>query len=324
MQTDTIKTLIFQMINPNMKVSIITPCYNAVTFIEATIHSIQQQTLRDWELLVVDDGSVDNSADIIRRIAKDDSRIKLIQKENGGTASARKLGLEHAQGEYIQFLDADDLIVTDKLQCQVELMDKEGLDVSYTDWCYISPSGKKEKTLGMNCGLVRQLAFWGTFGTIPIHSFLYRRDFLEQNSITFTTAIKEREDWDFHIQIYSAHPSMKRIKGYCAAMYMKSPEGKTSCGNMDKIRSGNLHFLVYEAENLHGYKRFLLLVRLSVELCFLFLSTIKYRLWSQLSLLNIFQQSMFATLELVIAILLIPIAILIIIAYLCRTRFRTL
>ena len=62
-----------------MKVSIITPCYNAATFIETTIHSIQQQTLSDWELLVVDDGSVDNSADIIRCMAKDDSRIKIIQ-----------------------------------------------------------------------------------------------------------------------------------------------------------------------------------------------------------------------------------------------------
>ena len=82
-----------------MKVSIITPCYNAATFIEATIHSIQRQTLPDWELIVVDDGSLDSSADIVRSMAKDDNRIKLIQKENGGTASARKLGLELAKGE---------------------------------------------------------------------------------------------------------------------------------------------------------------------------------------------------------------------------------
>ena len=72
----------------NPLVTIITPCYNAAAFIETTIRSIQQQTLSDWELLVVDDGSVDNSADIIRRMAKDDSRIKLIQKANGGTARA--------------------------------------------------------------------------------------------------------------------------------------------------------------------------------------------------------------------------------------------
>lgn len=304
-----------------MKVSIITPCYNAAQYIASTILSIQQQTLNDWELLIVDDGSVDNSADIIRSMAKDDSRIRLLQKANGGTASARKLGLEHAQGEYIQFLDADDQIEADKLRRQVELMDKEGLQVSYTDWCYMNAQGEKEDLQGLNCHLTRLLAFWGTFGTLPIHCFLYRRDFLEQHHITFTTAIKEREDWDFHIQVYSARPQVKRLKGYCGAMYMKSPEGKTSSGNMDKIRSGNLRFLTFEVAKLHGYKRVLLLVRLSVELCFLLLSTIKYRQWNQIRLLKIFQQSWFATIELVIAILLIPIGILIVMAYLCRTRF---
>lgn len=304
-----------------MKVSIITPCYNAALYIASTIQSIQQQTLHDWELLIVDDGSVDNSADIIRSMAKDDIRIRLIQKANGGTASARKLGLEHAQGEYIQFLDADDQIEADKLRRQVELMDKEGLQVSYTDWCYMNAQGEKEDLQGLNCHLTRLLAFWGTFGTLPIHCFLYRRDFLEQHHITFTTAIKEREDWDFHIQVYSARPQVKRLKGYCGAMYMKSPEGKTSSGNMDKIRSGNLRFLTFEVAKLHGYKRLLLLVRLSVELCFLLLSTIKYRQWNQIRLLKIFQQSWFATIELVIAILLIPIGILIVMAYLCRTRF---
>ena len=304
-----------------MKVSIITPCYNAALYIASTILSIQQQTLNDWELLIVDDGSVDNSADIIRSMAKDDSRIRLIQKANGGTASARKLGLEHAQGEYIQFLDADDQIDADKLRRQVELMDKEGLQVSYTDWCYMNAQGEKENLQGLNCHLTRLLAFWGTFGTLPIHCFLYRRDFLEQHHITFTTAIKEREDWDFHIQVYTARPQVKRLKGYCGAMYMKSPEGKTSSGNMDKIRSGNLRFLTFEVAKLHGYKRLLLLVRLSVELCFLFLSTIKYRQWSQIRLLKIFQQSWFATIELVIAILLIPVGILIVMAYLCHTRF---
>ena len=303
-----------------MKVSIITPCYNAATFIEATIHSIQQQTLRDWELLVVDDGSVDNSADIIRRMAKDDSRIKLIQKANGGTASARKLGLEHAQGEYIQFLDADDQIEADKLLRQTIEMDASNLDVSYTDWCFITPSGEKEDIKGMDSSLIRILAFWGTFGTLPIHCFLYRRDFLEQHHITFTTAIKEREDWDFHIQIYSARPKIKRIEGYCGAAYMKSPTGKTTCGDLGKQRAGTLRFLAFEIKQQRGYKRLLLSLRLSVELCFLFLSTIKYRIWEQLQLLTIFKQSWFTRIEVILALLLSPVALGIIIVYLFYTR----
>ena len=228
-----------------MKVSIITPCYNAAQYIASTILSIQQQTLNDWELLIVDDGSVDNSADIIRSMAKDDSRIRLIQKANGGTASARKLGLEHAQGEYIQFLDADDQIEADKLLRQTTEMDASNLDVSYTDWCYITPSGEKEDIKGMDSSLIRILAFWGTFGTLPIHCFLYRRDFLEQHHITFTTAIKEREDWDFHIQVYTARPQVKRLSGYCGAFYVIAPEGKTTGATQDKIQIGTFNFLTY-------------------------------------------------------------------------------
>ena len=85
-----------------MKVSIITPSYNSALYIKNTIASVQAQTLRDWEMIIVDDGSIDNSADIIRDIAINDSRIKLIQKENGGSASARNVGLKQAKGDYIQ------------------------------------------------------------------------------------------------------------------------------------------------------------------------------------------------------------------------------
>ena len=163
-------------------------------------------------------------------------------------------------------------------------------------------------------------AFWGTFGTLPIHCFLYRRDFLEQHHITFTTAIKEREDWDFHIQIYSARPKIKRIEGYCGAAYMKSPTGKTTCGDLGKQRAGTLRFLAFEIKQQRGYKRLLLSLRLSVELCFLFLSTIKYQLWEQLQLLTIFKQSWFTRFEVILALLLLPIALGIIIVYLFYTR----
>jgi glycosyltransferase involved in cell wall biosynthesis len=253
-------------------------------------------------------------------MAKDDSRIKLIQKANGGTASARKLGLEHAQGEYIQLLDADDQMDADKLLRQTTEMDASNLDVSYTDWCFITPSGEKEDIKGMDSSLIRILAFWGTFGTLPIHSFLYRRDFLEQHHINFTTAIKEREDWDFHIQIYSARPKIKRIEGYCGAAYMKSPTGKTTCGDLGKQRAGTLRFLAFEIKQQRGYKRLLLSLRLSVELCFLFLSTIKYRIWEQLQLLTIFKQSWFTRIEVILALLLSPVALGIIIVYLFYTR----
>ena len=303
-----------------MKVSIITPCYNSEKYLPSLLECLLKQTLTDWEWIVVDDGSTDHSAALVHQWEQQDSRIRLIQKENGGTASARKLGLEYAKGEYIQLLDADDLIDFDKLRRQKAYMEENQLDVCYTDWCYITPTGEKESIKGMNSSLIRILTFWGTFGTLPIHSFLYRRDFLEKHRITFTTAIKEREDWDFHIQVYSARPKIKRIKDYCGAAYMKSPTGKTTCGKLETQRAGTLRFLAFEIQKQRGYKRLLLSLRLAVELCFLILSTIKYRIWEQLKLLTIFKQSLFTIFEFVLALLLLPIALGVIIVYLFYTR----
>lgn len=306
-----------------MKVSIITPCYNAESFIESTIQSVQQQSLKDWELLVIDDGSVDNSADIIRRMAKDDSRIKLIQKANGGTASARKLGLEHAQGEYIQLLDADDQMDADKLHRQVELMDKEGLQVSYTDWCYMNALGEKEDLQGLNCHLTRLLAFWGTFGTLPIHCFLYHRDFLEQHHITFTTAIKEREDWDFHIQVYTARPQVKRLSGYCGAFYVIAPEGKTTGATQDKIQIGTFNFLTYQLAHSSTGKRILLYLRFAIELWLWILRKIRYRTPIKLLSHLHFQNNPTFEKALFMGILLMPIVLIIICIRFIVTRCST-
>lgn len=293
-----------------MKVSIITPCYNAATYIQATIQSIQQQTLTDWELLVVDDGSTDNSADIVRSMAKDDNRIKLIQKENGGTASARKLGLELAQGEYIQFLDADDHIENSKLERQIALMDCEQLDLSYTDWCYVSPSGKKDSIRGLNCNLFRLLAFWGTFGTLPIHCFVYRHSFLKNNHITIPTQVKEREDWDFHIEVYSAHPRAQRMAGYCGALYTLSPTGKTTGNSGEKIQIGSFKYLIYKISQVHGYKCLLLYMRFSIALCTWILRKCRYKYSPLLSRAEFKHNSKFKK-ALVVGMLLLPISFVI-------------
>ena len=306
-----------------MKVSIITPCYNAANHIAATIQSIQQQTLSDWELLIVDDGSTDNSADIVRHAAAQDSRIKLIQKVNGGTASARKLGLEHAQGEYIQFLDADDQIEADKLLRQVELMDKEGLQVSYTDWCYMNAQGEKEDLQGLNCHLTRLLAFWGTFGTLPIHCFLYRRDFLEQHHITFTTAIKEREDWDFHIQVYTARPQVKRLSGYCGTFYVIAPEGKTTGATQEKIQIGTLNFLTYQLAHNSIGKRVLLYLRFAIELWLWILRKIRYRTPIKLLSHPHFQNNPTFEKALFMGVLLMPVVLIIICIRFIVTRCST-
>ena len=106
-------------------ISIVTPVYNASAFIRQTIEMVQAQTYTDWELILVDDGSKDNSCEIIETYLKEkpDKRIRLIKKgKNEGAALSRNCGIKEAKGRYIAFLDADDVWLRHKLQRQMEFM----------------------------------------------------------------------------------------------------------------------------------------------------------------------------------------------------------
>lgn len=90
------------------KISVIIPVYNAASTVEATLHSVQMQSLQDVEIICVDDGSTDGSKEVISSIAQNDKRIHYIYQDNSGAAIARNNGLKNASGEYIAFMDADD------------------------------------------------------------------------------------------------------------------------------------------------------------------------------------------------------------------------
>ena len=103
-------------------VSIITPSWNVAPLIGETIASVQSQTFRDWELLIADDCSTDQTAAVVEGHAASDPRIKLIrQPRNGGPALARQAAIEQAQGRFIAFLDSDDLWLPAKLERQIAL-----------------------------------------------------------------------------------------------------------------------------------------------------------------------------------------------------------
>ena len=103
-------------------VSVITPCYNGSKYIAETIESVMKQTYPNWEMLVIDDGSTDDSAKIVQKYAEKDARIHLIYQENEGSASARNHGIRLAKGQYIAFLDADDLWEPEFLERQIAFM----------------------------------------------------------------------------------------------------------------------------------------------------------------------------------------------------------
>ena len=110
------------MIIPAKLVSIIIPSYNYSQYISDAINSILEQTYPHWEIIVVDDGSMDNTADVVARFTAQDSRIKYYYQQNQGLSAARNTGIYLSQGEYLQLLDADDYLSPTKLELQVKVL----------------------------------------------------------------------------------------------------------------------------------------------------------------------------------------------------------
>ena len=111
-------------------ISIIIPVYNTEKYIFETINSVINQSYQDWELIIIDDGSTDNSAEIIQKLCKQDNRIQYYHQENSGVSVARNNGLEKSKGKYIALLDADDLWEMENLSQKIEVLEKHQ-DVSW-------------------------------------------------------------------------------------------------------------------------------------------------------------------------------------------------
>lgn len=131
-------------------VSIVTPVHNGAAFIRETIASAQAQTCGDWELLVVDDASEDDSAEIVENLAANDSRIRLFRLEiNGGAAVARNVGIRAARGRYVAFLDSDDLWMPLKLEKQICFMEQKNCEFSFTGFQRVDESGFEISLFGV-------------------------------------------------------------------------------------------------------------------------------------------------------------------------------
>lgn len=127
-------------VQKNELISIIVPVYQVEAYLPACVESVLKQTYSDWELILVDDGSKDDSGELCDQYAQQDSRIKVIHQENGGVSAARNAGLEEAQGEYIAFLDSDDLIKPDYFQVLHQNLEENEADIACC--CAVSHGGE--------------------------------------------------------------------------------------------------------------------------------------------------------------------------------------
>lgn len=196
-------------------VSVIVPVYNSEKYVTAAIKSVLNQTTNDWELILVDDGSADNSLQICQDFSSQDSRINVIHKENGGVGSARNTGIDAANGEYVLFLDADDTILPNTIMATSRVAEGYNADLVLF--------GGYVNYLNQNDSIVRQTPIEtpiaGVYWKSPckklfpilsdIHMAtrqLYRRRVIVENSIHFTDH-KIAEDALFFSEYYSTNLS---------------------------------------------------------------------------------------------------------------------
>jgi teichuronic acid biosynthesis glycosyltransferase TuaG len=180
-------------------VSIILPAYNAQLYIEEAMRSVLEQSYRYWELIVINDGSSDDTATIIRRFV--DERITIIDQSNQGVSVARNVGIERARGEYITFLDADDVLPLDSIEMRVEYLEKNiTIDVVHGMMSMRDETMKKEKEVRKpfyyNNLLKRILYLDNRLSFTPC--YMIRRDKL---SVKFQERMSHAEDIIFLIQL---------------------------------------------------------------------------------------------------------------------------
>ena len=192
----------------NTTVSIIIPCYNQGQFLDETLASVVNQTYTDWECLIVNDGSVDNTAEIALNWVAKDNRFQYFLKKNGGVSSARNYGIEKAKGEYIQFLDSDDLIDKRKLELSLNEMDAiKNPNLKLVISNFIMFKKHSIDPIVPFCNLNLQLFTfesllyqWNETFSIPIHCGFFASSLFE--GIRFPENLSAQEDWIVWVNIF--------------------------------------------------------------------------------------------------------------------------
>jgi glycosyltransferase involved in cell wall biosynthesis len=205
-----------------ISVSIIIPVYNGEKFIAHTLKAVIQQAYSHFDCIIVDDGSTDGTKSVVNDLIKTDNRFFYIYQSNAGLSAARNKGLSYAKGHYIQFLDADDVILPLKLVKQIQKIKKvhqqNSLIVSYTDYLtgtssniymphafYISP---KFSTYNFVHELIQN---WESSLCIPPNCFLFSATIFKEHQIRFDETLKNHEDFDCWLKILLLKPTVQYI-----------------------------------------------------------------------------------------------------------------
>lgn len=237
------------------KVAVIMPAFNASTHIGESIASVLAQTHRAFELFVVDDGSTDNTAEIVQTIARDDDRVRYLFQVNQNQAAARNAGIGASRSECVAFIDSDDVWTPNKLAAQLQTLADQHVDVVFSDVTHVSDDHHLELPtwlFGRYVGRFEPSAMFElclTRNAIPISSVLVKRQALERSGgFDASPEIAGCDDWELWLRLasngasfygaveklisYRSHPSQlsrKVLRMYRASMEVTQMHIGSSC-----------------------------------------------------------------------------------------------
>lgn len=236
-----------------VELSIVFPVYKVEKYLKQCIESVTKWKADYVEFLFVNDGSPDHSRDIILKYQKEDPRIRLLDKENGGCASARKYGLEHAKGRYVGFVDPDDFVdesMFGTLFARALLGSYEVCYCGYNEYYENTGTFKQvpdtlfspysEGTTDPK--IIRQLT---VFCRVAIWRMIYRRDFLNRYKITFQPQFKRFDDLPFKFEVFCGARSVVSVPQYLYYYRLQRPGQDVSCDD-ERL---NVHFPIFDYLN---------------------------------------------------------------------------
>lgn len=216
-------------------VSVLVPAHNAAQTLSVTLGSLAQQTFDGWEAVVVDDGSSDETASIAEAAAAADPRIRVVHRQNGGVSAARNTAIEHARGDLIAFLDADDWLAPEAFELLVgELRARPDLDGVHCGWIRVTATGREVREICANTEEdllsvhVRRCGF-------TIHAVVVRRAIVERAG-GFDASLVTCEDWDFWMRLSRLGARWGRVDAHLA--YYRMRTGSASMDAAALLRDG--------------------------------------------------------------------------------------
>ena len=194
------------MFKNNPKASIIIPTYNRAGIILKTLGSIQNQSYTNWECIIVDDGSTDDTENVVKKLKNKDNRFQFYSRpkhKKKGANACRNYGLELSKGDYIIWFDSDDLMHIEYIEMQIALLNKSEFNYSICKSNWVALNGKlidgfRSNYLVSNDPInhyMQFVIFW------PINAVCYKKVFLKHNCLRFDESLQQSQEYDFHVKV---------------------------------------------------------------------------------------------------------------------------